>query len=230
MLLRQKAQATSDANGAATFTFPTVQTNQSWVGTIAIPTASATSSFLLTLDSDPHGGWGGPTPFGPVYVQQGEQAIVTANGLVPNTVYTARFIGSQQNAGLQSPPSPVPFPSTGVLGPNGLVAFLNSSASGTVIAAIPGKQVVIGTVFLQPGIASAAAQELLIQAIIDAGTVDLMSAYAGTGPQPGVALPFSQGLACDVDTALTLQVIGGALASPFLVSVSYLLVSPVTPS
>jgi hypothetical protein len=112
MLLRQKVTATSDAMGNISFTFPTVPVNQAWTGSFAIPTAPASAAFVLNLETGEHGGWGGPTPWGPLRLSPSEVATVTGGGLQPNTGYTAVLLGDQQPSGVLAN-VPYPAPQTG---------------------------------------------------------------------------------------------------------------------
>jgi len=112
MLLRQKVTATSDAHGNISFTFLTVPVNQAWTGSFAIPTAPASAAFVLNLETGEHGGWGGPTPWGPLRLSPSEVATITGGGLQPTTSYTAVLIGDQQPSGVLAN-VPYPAPQTG---------------------------------------------------------------------------------------------------------------------
>lgn len=227
--LRQQAQATTDANGACTFTFAPVQTNQSWTGTIAIPAASASSSFVMMLDTGQHGGWGGSTPFGPVYLEQSEQAVVMALGLVPNSLYTAVFIGSQGPAGQLNPPSPAAFATTATLGPNSNLGTGTSAAAGTLVNGVPGLQIVLGTVMLQPGVVASGFSGVSVNARVGGQPFEVISCYAFDNAQPPAVISFPQGFACDVDTGMIVAV-SVILSQNWTATVTYLLQTPITPA
>jgi hypothetical protein len=228
--LRQQAQATTDANGACTFTFAPVQTNQSWTGSIAIPAASASSSFVMMLDTGQHGGWGGSTPFGPVYLEQSEQAVVMALGLVPNSLYTAVFIGSQGPAGQLNPPSPAAFATTATLGPNSNLASANSAtADAFFVAPVPGLQIVLGTLMLQPGVVASGFSAVSINARVGGQPFQALSCYAFDSAQPPAVVSYPQGFACDVDTGVIVAV-SATLSQNWTATVTYLLQTPITPA
>ncbi len=204
MLLRQSVTATSDGNGSATFVFPSVPINASWTGSFAVPSALGSSIFVLTLETGQHGGWGGPTPWGPLRMGPSEQATITATGLAPTTQYRAVLIGDQESAAQVS--SPYPSPMTGQTGlqPAGVVGVSSSSAAGvtTVLAGQPGKTLIISAIELQPGISSSLGY---VTAQTTAGNIILL-AYSGTTPVPATTISFPSGFALAVGGSLNMNV------------------------
>ena len=144
MLLRQKVTATSDGMGNVTFTFPQVPVNQAWTGSFAIPSAPASAAFVLNLETGEHGGWGGPTPWGPLRLSPSELAVITGSGLTPSTSYTAVLIGDQAQSGVLAGPYPAPqtgnspiVPGSDVLATSVTVAFAPTVGAITT-GAVPG--------------------------------------------------------------------------------------------
>lgn len=101
-------QATSDANGKATFRFEPPP--QGWVltGSLSIPTAPSGATFQATAADVFWGAWSGPAQHSPVQINEAVPLIVQAAGLLPNTVYVAMLTGTQQPAGTE----PAVWPST----------------------------------------------------------------------------------------------------------------------
>jgi len=94
-LIRQ-ATATSSGAGAATFTFPTVEPEMVWTGSVFIDGAPAAASSRVTVSGVP---WG-TTPGGTALTVEGisgDTIQMTTTGLANNTSYTAWMIGKAAN-------------------------------------------------------------------------------------------------------------------------------------
>lgn len=91
--LRTTAQATADANGNATFTFPAVPQGQWWTGTVQVQLAPNYSLFVATVAEVGWGTWQGSQPFGPVQAEGRLSVKVVATSLIPLTHYVAVLQG-----------------------------------------------------------------------------------------------------------------------------------------
>jgi len=150
MLLRQKVTATSDSMGNISFTFLTVPVNQAWTGSFAIPTAPASAAFVLNLETGEHGGWGGPTPWGPLRLSPSEVATITGSGLQPNTGYTAVLIGDQAGSAVIAGPYPAPqtgqnpiIPSSDEIANVGTVSVGPTVSTTTILASPNGYETIL---------------------------------------------------------------------------------------
>ena len=104
--------ATANASGAATFTFARVPLTQLWTGTVGAATAPDTASFSAATGATYLGTWIGSNSFGPVQFQNGDQLVVTASGLVPNTQYVMTFSGSCVTGGEPDIEYAIPYANT----------------------------------------------------------------------------------------------------------------------
>lgn len=98
--LNKQVSATTDANGAATFTFDSPPQSLTWTGTVQVPTANASAHLTAYLGQS--GGlllaaWSGRTAGGPVQVP-GAQLVVTMAGGVPLTQYVCIWQGKSEDA------------------------------------------------------------------------------------------------------------------------------------
>jgi len=99
--LNYSPAVTTDKNGNATFNFPAVPTGQIWTGTVTV--INAPDSANMTISSvgvqNTIGQFIGGNNWGPVQLGTGDQLIITATGLLPNTVYTCNFQGTAITGG-----------------------------------------------------------------------------------------------------------------------------------
>jgi hypothetical protein len=93
----------------------------------------------------------------------------------------------------------------------------------TIVAAIPGSRLILGSLVLQPGVASTITS-VNVNVTVGGGSKTLALQYADTTPGPGIAIPYPQGLACDVDTPVIMN-LGGTLTEAAFASVTYALSS-----
>lgn len=133
--LRSPAQATTDARGNCTFTFPPVPQGQVWTGTVQILNAPNYSSFVATVAEIGWGTWQGSQPFGPIQAEGRLTVKVVGTTLLPNTAYTAMFQGiasTPEDAPLATPS--VNTPQTTQVTPlfSGPISFANALTQVTI--------------------------------------------------------------------------------------------------
>lgn len=107
--LRQVEIVTTDVNGSATFIFPLIAPGQTWIGTIKCVTAIATAQFTLTSQGSNLGAMKGTNSFGPIILEQGDQLVATATGLLPSTPYPITLNGYAYAATATDPVAPFPY-------------------------------------------------------------------------------------------------------------------------
>ena len=83
------AQATSDANGNATFTFPMAPQGFVVTGTVSIPGAPILTLVSAFLSGTMIGGWTGSNPWGPIEANPTQTLQLKATSLSPSTAYNA---------------------------------------------------------------------------------------------------------------------------------------------
>lgn len=88
------AQATADATGKATWTFPLVTRGQWWHVAGIVPTAPTAAKFTLRVNGANRFSWLGPLPGAAVVVTQGSSVSITGTGLVALHTYAALLTGS----------------------------------------------------------------------------------------------------------------------------------------
>jgi hypothetical protein len=88
------AQATADATGKATWTFPLVTRGQWWHVAGIVPTAPTAAKFTLRVNGANRFSWLGPLPGAAVVVTQGSSVSITGTGLVADHTYAALLTGS----------------------------------------------------------------------------------------------------------------------------------------
>ena len=98
------------------------------------------------------------------------------------------------------------------------------AASQVLAAAVPGKQIIIGAAFIQPGILSGGTlTAVILNATVGGITTPILAAYSGPDPQPASSLTYPQGLACDVNTGVTILVTSAPLTNTAYAGISYAL-------
>jgi hypothetical protein len=104
----------------------------------------------------------------------------------------------------------------------GVGSLLESTAGlYPLVPAVPGFKVILGSLFLQPGLSSGTTQ-MAVTGVIGGVSTYLCLQYAGTAPQPGVAVEYPQGVAFDTDNSVDFQV-GPDLTQEGLAVVTYVL-------
>ena len=95
-ILSQTQSFNTNANGAATVSFPNPPAGFTWTGTLSCALASTGSVFLASVGGVSWGEWGGNSVYGPVQVlgNGGQQLVVTVTGLAASTNYVLQWNGS----------------------------------------------------------------------------------------------------------------------------------------
>ena len=104
-------QATSSAGGDASFSFAGLApAGETLVGTLSIPAAPAASQITVALNGLEVVSVYGPCAAGPVAIQAGDSAVLSATGLVADTLYQAVFTcAAYSSAGAPAAiPAPTP--------------------------------------------------------------------------------------------------------------------------
>lgn len=114
--LYQVAQATANALGVATFTFPSVPAGLVWTGTVGVRGAPTTAVFEARVGvaaaGVPWGSWQSNGTFGPVQGWGMETLVITATGLTPSTTFYAQWIGDSVFDWEAAPVAPSAFSTT----------------------------------------------------------------------------------------------------------------------
>lgn len=84
---------TSSTTGSLTFTYQTIPTGQTWIGTISIPGAPPSATMTATVGSLDIGTWSGSNTYGPITCGGGDTVVITATNLVPSTPYVCSWVG-----------------------------------------------------------------------------------------------------------------------------------------
>ena len=138
------AQATADATGKATWTFPLVTRGQWWHVAGIVPTAPTAAKFTLRVNGANRFSWLGPLPGAAVVVTQGSSVSITGTGLVADHTYAALLTGSWHvgEAVGVPPQGPSSFSQTSVKITGGTVKITGpvTISSGTVTAGVTGGQ------------------------------------------------------------------------------------------
>lgn len=113
--LEQQVAATSDATGAATFTFAPVPQALTWYGNVRIQSAPFAATFRAVVGAgtgagDDWGQWQGPLFYGPVACIANRTLQIIATGLEPATTYYATWLGISDNADVVPPVVPMAAP------------------------------------------------------------------------------------------------------------------------
>jgi len=108
--LNQLVSAVVDVNGAATFTFQSPPSGQTWTGTLQCPGAPATAIFAATIGATQWCDWAGNSIGGPVqcFGDGAQQLVVTGSGLSPGATNEMVWIGSSDTETLTQPVWPDP--------------------------------------------------------------------------------------------------------------------------
>ena len=91
----------ASSSGGATFNFPAVPNGQTWTGTVTVIGAPDTATMTISsvhVGND-IGQFIGGNNWGPLQLQNGDQLVVTATGLVPGTAYICNFQGTAITGG-----------------------------------------------------------------------------------------------------------------------------------
>lgn len=104
--LARLATAVAAADGTATFKFERPQAGAWWSGSLNCAGAPVGAVFSALIDATPWGTWGGPTVFGPVQAQAGQQLTAAASGLNPGQQYALAWLGSSDPAETVQPIAP----------------------------------------------------------------------------------------------------------------------------
>ena len=97
-----------------------------------------------------------------------------------------------------------------------------TTGTNHIVPAVVGQRIILGSLFLQPGLTSSGFVNVQIQVTVAAATLNILVGIAQDTAQPGVPYPFPQGLACDVNTPVDL-VIGGTLLTGAVGVATYVL-------
>jgi hypothetical protein len=129
--LNERASGTP-VGGALTISFPAPPTGRIWQGSITIPTAVATDSWLLTIGSQLYAIIGGGGPFGPMQISAGQVLTLTWVAVffgspAPTTPYTAVLTGIDDSSDDPSPYS----------GPTALPASAPPSTAAYIGTTVP---------------------------------------------------------------------------------------------
>lgn len=106
--LRRPSNATTNANGQATFTFESPPLGQAWTGTLQLAGAPANASFIASIGTILWDAWQGASTGGPIQLVANDILSVAASGLVPNSNYLMWLIGSADPVGLAAAVWPEP--------------------------------------------------------------------------------------------------------------------------
>ena len=108
--LNQLVSAVVNVNGAATFTFQSPPSGQTWTGTLQCPGAPATAIFAATIGATQWCDWAGNSIGGPVqcFGDGAQQLVVTGSGLSPGATNEMVWIGSSDTETLTQPVWPDP--------------------------------------------------------------------------------------------------------------------------
>lgn len=128
-LLSQTQSFTTDANGAATVTFPSAPQGFTWTGTLNCATATTAAVFVATVGAVSWGEWGGNSVYGPVQVlgAGSQQLKVSVTGLAAFTTYVLQWNGSSDPSELVA-----------AVWPDSNSTALTAQISGTVPVSVAG--------------------------------------------------------------------------------------------
>lgn len=102
----QQATATSDASGTVLIQLPNVPAAQVWTGAVSVQNSGASTIWTIQAGAAPWGQAIGQA-FAPVQCFGSGQIRVSATGTTPGTVFTAVFVGREDNFA-DAPASPYP--------------------------------------------------------------------------------------------------------------------------
>lgn len=92
--LNQTAQATANAAGTATITFPSVRLNRTWQGSVSVSGSPPGTAWNVLVGGQSVGTLFAPGPFGPVQLLSGQAlSLAAANTLVSGNTYVATLSG-----------------------------------------------------------------------------------------------------------------------------------------
>ena len=128
-LLSQTQSFRTDANGAATVTFPSPPQGFTWTGTLNCATATTGAVFVASVGAVSWGEWGGNSVYGPVQVlgAGSQQMSVQVTGLAANTSYVLQWNGSSDPSELVA-----------AVWPDSNSTALTAQISGTVPVSVAG--------------------------------------------------------------------------------------------
>jgi hypothetical protein len=130
--LNEYATGPSDGLGTVTLSFSAPPVGRIWQGTVTIPDASGTSSWVLSVGGQKFGNLAGPGPYGPLQAQSGQIIKLVGSGLSLSIPYTAVLSGindPQESPSLYTGPSALPSPAApGTVTVLGLPLFVAPSA------------------------------------------------------------------------------------------------------
>jgi len=127
--------ATSDATGAATFSFAVCPPGSVMTGTVSIPAAGPRVSSNVILGATTYPPFLGANSFGPVQVVANETLQIVATGLTPNTQFTCVWLVTVEPAAQASSTQLTPYgnATTNVIGVPGAPPVATSGGIDTLL-------------------------------------------------------------------------------------------------
>ena len=132
LTLHERASGTPAA-GAVTLSFPAPKLGRVWQGSVTIPSALGTDSWLLTIGGQLYANVGGAGPFGPVQVQGGQvlSLVGTVSGTAPMIAVLSGI--DDPNDAMSPYTGPIALPGAGTTFPQTLLATFPVGSGGGIV-------------------------------------------------------------------------------------------------